>query len=95
MKSAKVGVAMAFGASALVLDRAFEIMGKSRDATAIDDMDQLRTMVYMVRCAYAHGIAEPRWEVKDKYLRTLNFNLDGVRMCLDLSELNGEPFNFD
>jgi hypothetical protein len=49
----------------------------------------------MLRCAYAHGIAEPRWEVHGNYLRTLSVSLDGSPLSLDLTQLNGEVVDFE
>jgi hypothetical protein len=49
----------------------------------------------MLRCAQAHGPADPRWEVRNKNLRTLSVDLDGVPVSLDLVPLNGQPFDVD
>ena len=49
----------------------------------------------MVRCAQAHGIAEPVWEARGKYLRTLTVDLEGVSISLDLQTLNGKLFHIE
>lgn len=94
-RAASICVGLAFGASALVLDKAFDIMGMKPNPEATDAAVRLRTLIYMVRCAYAHGLADPRWEVRDRYVCTLNLSLDGIAMSLDLSRLNGESFEFE
>jgi hypothetical protein len=49
----------------------------------------------MVRCAYAHGFANPHWEVKENYRRTLSINLGTTIVSLDLSVLDGQLFAID
>jgi hypothetical protein len=49
----------------------------------------------MARCAYAHGIATPRWEVRGKYCRTLSANCGIAAMTLDLPTLHGRDFVVD
>ena len=94
-RAAGIGVLIAFSATALVLDKAFEIKGVKPDPEDADDVRQLRTLIYMVRCAQAHGIADARWNATGKYRRTLNFDFDGVPMSLDLRTLNETPFDID
>lgn len=60
IRAAEVNVASAFATSAIALDNAFEVMELKADPAASDDVGQCRVLVYMVRCAYAHRIAEPR-----------------------------------
>ena len=95
VKAASVSVLLAFSASALVLDKAFEITGPKPDPEAADNIGRLRTLIYMVRCAQAYGIADPRWEARGKYLRTLTVNLDGISISLDLRTLNGQAFHIE
>lgn len=95
INAASVCVSLAFGASALALDKAFEVKGIKSNPDASDNIGRLRTVVYMVRCAYAHGIADPRWEVNEKHRRTLVVALDGPSISLDLRALNGQGFQFE
>ena len=60
IKAAMVMVSLAFGASALALDKAYEVAEVELDASSDNNVVRLRTLVYMVRCAYAHGIANPK-----------------------------------
>lgn len=94
-RAAGTSVLIAMSASALVLDDAFTAFGMKPNAEAADNVGQLRALVYMVRCAYAHGIAAPLWEVRGKYLRNLAIDLNGVPLSLDLRPLNGQPFHID
>jgi hypothetical protein len=93
--AADIGVRITFSASALVIDKAFEAAGIPRDPKANDDDSQLRTLIYMVRCAHAHAIADPRWEVREKYRRPLSIDFDGVKLALDLTDLDGRRFDIE
>jgi hypothetical protein len=83
---------IALGASALALDEAFKAAGfDARHTEAKDNVGRLCILVYMVRCAYAHGVAEPRWEVtKGKFRRSITVSADGAEICLDLAPLHGQ-----
>lgn len=94
-RAASISVLLAFSASVLVLDQAFEIARMRPDPERNDDAGRLRTLIYMVRCAQAHGIAEPRWEVRGKFSRTLEIDSNGIDISLDLHKLHGQRFNVE
>ena len=94
-KAAETSVLIAMSASALVLNDAFNAFGILPNPDATDNEGQLRALVYIVRCAYAHNIAAPLWEVRGKYLRTLSVNLDGGSISLDLRPLHGQLFHLN
>lgn len=95
VRAARISVLLAFSASVLVLDKAFEIIGMASNPESTDNVVKLRTLIYMLRCAQAHGIAEPIWEVRGPYARDLAVDLDGTTIPLALQTLNGKPFNID
>ena len=95
IRAASINILLAFSASVLVLDKAFETAGMKSDPEAVGNNEQLRTLVHMMRCAQAHGIAEPRWEVRGKYLRTLTVNVEGASISLDLPTLHSQVFMVD
>ena len=95
IRAASVTVSSALGASALTLDKAWEIAGIPPDPQSADGRDKLRTLVYMVRCAYAHGMADPKWEARGDFSQVLEVGLLGASLTLDLRELDGQGFNFD
>lgn len=94
IRAANVSVALAFGASALALDKAFETAEILPDPESDNNVTRIRTLIYMVRCAYAHGIAEPRWEVRGKYRRAMSIELEGIDTHFDLEKLDGKAFDF-
>ena len=91
-------VSLALGASALVLDKAWEMAGILPNPQSADGRVKLRTLVYMVhmvRCADAHGLADPKWEVRGGYRQVLEVGLPGAPLTLDLRDLHGQAFDFD
>lgn len=95
IRAAKVSVNLAFGGSALALDKAYEVAGIKPDPASQDGLIKLRTLVYMVRCAYAHGVADPKWEVRGRYRKTMEVELAGEPIMIDLRKLDDQNFNFD
>jgi hypothetical protein len=95
IKAAGISVLIAFSASVLVLDDAFQAAGIKPDPEAVDNDGQLRALIYMARCAHAHGMAEPRWEVRGKYSRTLSVKLGGTSIFIDPKTLHGQDFVID
>ena len=93
VRAASVAVSLAFGASALILDKAWEVAGIDPDPLCKDGKVKLRTLVYLVRCAYAHGLAEPKWKVHDQYRQVLEVDLLSPPLRLDLCELDGQGFD--
>ncbi|MCY4261465.1 MAG: hypothetical protein OXC91_14545 [Rhodobacteraceae bacterium] len=94
VQAAMVAVSLALAGSALTLDKAWEIAGIPPDPHSADGEVKLRTLVHMVRCAYAHGVADPKWEVHGDYRQVLELNLANGALPLDLRELHGRSFDF-
>ena len=95
IRAANVTVLAALGASALILNKAWEVADIRPCPVSEDETIKLRTLVHMVRCAYAHGMADPKWQVKDRYRRQLEVKLPSGPLILDLRELDGQGFDFD
>ena len=93
---AQAMVSMAFGASAMVLEAAFGAASKKRKPSSRDPADELQTLIYMVRCAFAHNPAMPIWEARGKdYERNLRLELEREAVSIDLVALNGKPFDYE
>ena len=89
-------VSMAFGTSAMVLDAAFEMAGLKRKPHSRQPEDELRTLVFMVRCAFAHNPALPLWKARgNEYARMLSLPIGGATLSIDLASLHGQPFEHD
>ena len=89
-------VGMAFGVSAMVLEAAFEVAGKTRKPASRTPEDELRTLIYMLRCAFAHNPALPLWEARGKdYARQLSLQLEKTTLTIDFASLSGKPFAYE
>ena len=83
------------GATAIILDESLTSAGFKNSCGDTSEQDQLRTLIYMIRCAYAHNMIEPRWEVRGKCLQTLKYRILEQTFEVKLPELNGRPFSLD
>ena len=94
VNAASVMVLSTLGSSSIVLDKAWEVARICPKPKSQNEKDMLRTVVYMVRCAFAHGPADPKWKVKGEYCRVFRLTLPSGTLELDLRELDGEQFDF-
>jgi hypothetical protein len=92
--TAKMSVGAAFGASAIALDNLFETYQEILEDKSIDRLYPLWSIVYAVRNAFAHGIANPKWEINKKYQRRIHVELDGKPLSIDLTALNEQQFTY-
>ena len=81
---------IAFGAAVITLNRTREELGIQLPDPIADERDQCVALVYQLRNAFAHDIAEPTWKINGRYRRSYMFQ--GIRV--DLSGLNGTAFEY-
>lgn len=82
---------VAFGAASITLHRCSEEAGARLPDPIVTECDQYLSLVYQIRNAFAHDIAEPRWEMRNRrYARP--YEVDGVR-C-DLTDMSGQQFHY-
>ncbi len=93
--AAQANVGVCFGVTAIVLDAVFEVAGVPKRPQSFAPADELRTLVYMVRCAFAHNPAMPCWDARKYYARLLSLPLGASTMTLDLASLHGRPFEHE
>jgi hypothetical protein len=87
----KNNLTIAFGAAAITLNRAREEIGVDVPDPIVSEADQCVALIYQIRNAFAHDIAEPRWQVYHRYRRSYNFG----GMHFDLSDRDGQPFEYE
>jgi hypothetical protein len=92
--AASIAVSLAFGASALALNTVLDLAGIQSDPKSRASIERIRALVYMIRCAYAHGIADPRWEARGEYACMLVVEHEGLSLRVDLGALHGQRFDF-
>jgi len=94
--ASQIQVGVSFGASAIVLDTAYNAAGTRLSQQSRLPADDLRAFVYMVRCAFSHKIAAPRWDMRGPdFAREFSLPLEDSIAIVNLSELNGEIFDYD
>jgi hypothetical protein len=72
------------------IDEALDgILGEKPKEYLDTDIDALRAIIYMLRCAIAHNPATPIWKVKDTYRR--NFRINEIGYELKIKDLDGRP----
>ena len=92
---AENSILLSLGAFFLALDTAFDEAGYTRNVNANDFFGQLRILIYMIRCAFAHNVLKPQWEVRGDYQRNLSIRDKEIKIDLDLSTLNSKEFNIN
>ena len=92
--ASQVNVGICFGVTAIVLDAAFETANIARDPQSQDPKDELRTLVYMVRCAFAHNLAKPCWEARGNFARNIQLNIGETDLSIDMVALHGTDFEY-
>lgn len=93
--AAQNNVSMCFGVTAITLDTALADAGIDRNPDDLSEKGCLRTIIYMVRCAFAHNMMEPKWEVRGNYNKSIELNLNNIRLLIDLPQLNGKVFEYN
>lgn len=81
------------GATAITLDSSLDEARIKHDASDTSPRGQLRKLVYMIRCAFAHDMLTPRWCVTPKNVCVLDVKLANQTLLVDLANLNGKPFD--
>jgi hypothetical protein len=80
-----------FGAAAITLNRCREEAGLTLADPMVTEVDQFASVAYQIRNAFAHDIAEPRWNITNpKYARPYDFG--GIR--IDLSNVGDKNFEY-
>jgi hypothetical protein len=82
------------GFSAIALDTILDESGFTR-AAAPDNVRDLRDLIYMVRCAFAHDMMHPQWVARGPFARTLRVYLPHWTIVVDAAALNGKVFDLD
>ena len=82
---------IAFGAAAITLNRCREDTSPNPPDPIVSEVDQFVSLVYQIRNAFAHDMAEPRWSMNDaRYARAYEFG--GIRV--DLAKVGNKLFEY-
>ena len=77
------------GLSAIALEKAYVDAGILNDPSDRTPKGDLRSFVYMLRCAFAHDLMYPKWKAKSSYARVFNLDLGELSRAVDVAALNG------
>lgn len=82
---------MCFGSIAIVLWKAIQHADYVLPKSITQEKDELASLVYMIRCAFAHDMAKPRWNIKkEKYNRKYRIGSH----IISLIEKDGKIFSY-
>jgi hypothetical protein len=82
---------IAFGAAAITLNRCREEVGIGLPDPIATDVDQFVALTYQIRNAFAHDIAEPKWNITgQRFSRQYEFG----PVHVDLTNLHGKAFDY-
>ena len=82
---------VAFGAAAITLNRSREQAGHALPQQMTSENDQCICLIYQIRNAFAHDIAEPKWEIRNPVFQQV-YEFGGIRV--DLSNVDGNRFDY-
>lgn len=84
---------IAFGAAAITLYRSIEEAGHAVPrGEIVSEEEQCIALVYQVRNAFAHDIAEPRWEIRNPVFER-EYTI--AEKTFDLRGMNGQDFRYE
>jgi len=73
---------IAFGAAAITLNRCREEAGIRLSNPIVSEIDQFSSVAYQIRNAFAHDIAEPKWNITNsRFARAYEFG--GIKVDLN------------
>ena len=81
-----------FGFTTLVLDEAMTDAGVEGNLPVSSPNRDLRALVRMMRCTFAHNMVLPQWKVRPPFDRVLKIKLPSREILLDMKDLDGEVF---
>ncbi len=95
LRAAETAISIAYGYTALALDQALETGGFKPNPSSNNNFDQIRCLVYLVRCAFAHRIACPFWSSRGEKKRVYLIDLGCGPIKVDTIALEGKEFKFE
>jgi hypothetical protein len=93
VSAAQNNYTLTLGFTSIVLESAMTAAGMPADLPTSSPHRDLRALVYMIRCAFAHDMMHPRWEARGPFARVLDVDLPSERLRVEVEALNGQPFD--
>lgn len=92
---AENNVLITVGFTCIVLDTSLQSIGIKPNHSDRSSDGMLRNLIYMIRCAYAHDMMHPKWEVRGNYAQPLEIQLKSDTLKVDLSKKHSQLFNIE
>lgn len=85
-------VIISLGLTAITFEEAIRILrNKNLNSSEVELLD----LLYMVRCAFGHGMINPVWKIKKSFRRPIDLSFESFSIQVDLSRKNEQPFNIE
>lgn len=94
LKAARHNVNINAGMAAIALDSVYEQANVPPDPRRMEPAEDLRSLVRMIRSAFAKDLIAPKWEVRGRFVRAYRLQLGNVPEEIDLSARDQTPFEF-
>lgn len=92
MLASQNAVIISLGLTAITFEEAIRSLRKQNlNSSEVDLLD----LLYMVRCAFGHGMINPVWKIEKKHRRTFDLSFKSFSFQIDLTCKNEQPFNIE
>ena len=81
----------ALAASAVAMEAALQGAGIRNDPNDRSDRGHVRSLIYMVRSAFAHDPQVPAWSVRGPYAQQIRLRFGRHDLKVDMGALDGQP----
>ena len=85
----------AVAASAVAMEVALQGAGIPNDPNDRSDRGQVRSLVYMIRSAFAHDLQVPIWNVRGPYAQQMHLRFGRHDLHVDMKTLDGQPLSLE
>lgn len=86
-------IMLSLGTLFIMIDTCLSDLGFHNDANNTTASGMYRTLIYMLKSAFAHNMLQPKWKIKGSYSKIkFNLRLKHGNIKCDLSKLNGKLF---
>ena len=87
---------MTMGFTSIVIDTALSDFGLARDLPVGHQHRDLRALVYMIRCAFAHNMMFPKWHISSPaFKRVMTVPIYGGHVVVDTTNIHDKSLHED
>lgn len=93
-RHAAVSISVAFGVSAQILNKAYEQACIKVVSPPTDYSKAVRLYINQVRNLFQHSAGAPTWDIVHKKQVAIELNVDGNKLHVDFTTLQGKEFDY-